>query len=62
MAILHVYVDDATSARLAAIAREEGRSQTALAEAAVSEAALNYFRFRRVDPGASPSEQPKERT
>lgn len=64
MAVMHVFVDDVTAARLAAIARELGRTQTDLAETAIAEAALGHFQGREFDPGrhAAQSVKPKERT
>jgi predicted transcriptional regulator len=41
-----LYLDDATEARLRVIAKHEDRKVEDLAEASVSEAALNYFRGR----------------
>ncbi len=53
MPILSVYVDEKTAARMRAISAEKGRSVEELAECAVSEAALDYFRLAPVasDPG-----------
>lgn len=47
-----IYVDPATEARLRQIADETGRPLEDLAEAAVSEEALGYFRHRADDPAA----------
>jgi len=41
-----LYLDDATEARLRVIAKQEDRKVEDLAGAAVSEAALGYFRNR----------------
>lgn len=53
MPILSVYIDEKTAARMRSIAAEKGRSVEELAECAVSEAALDYFRLGPVasDPG-----------
>ena len=45
---MKIYVDDDTQKRLEAIAREPGRTVADLATAAVEEAALDYFRNRKV--------------
>ena len=47
MAILRVYVDDRTMAALKKISEETGRDVEQLAEAAVSDAALNALRPAR---------------
>ncbi|AZO61721.1 MAG: hypothetical protein E5X23_09755 [Mesorhizobium sp.] len=49
MPIISVYVDEMTAARMKAISAEKGRSVEDLAECAVSEAALNYFRLAPAD-------------
>ncbi|MBZ9683278.1 hypothetical protein LB531_21710 [Mesorhizobium sp. CO1-1-2] len=53
MPIISVYVDEKTAARMRAISAEKGRSVEELAECAVSEAALDYFRLAPLnsDPG-----------
>ncbi|RWG55876.1 MAG: hypothetical protein EOQ64_15540 [Mesorhizobium sp.] len=53
MPIISVYVDELTAARMRAISAEKGRSVEDLAECAVSEAALDYFRLAPTgsDPG-----------
>ncbi|MER9375941.1 hypothetical protein [Mesorhizobium sp. M0491] len=53
MPILSVYIDERTAARMRSIAAEKGRSIEDLAECAVSEAALDYFRLAPLasDPG-----------
>ena len=51
MPILSVYVDEKTAARMRAISAEKGRSIEDLAECAVAEAALDYFRLAPSDPG-----------
>lgn len=53
MPILSVYIDEKTAARMRSIAAEKGRSVEELAECAVSEAALDYFRLAPLnsDPG-----------
>lgn len=52
-----VNLPDATEKRLAAIAAELGRDPTELAECAIAEAALDYFRSRPVeqDPARVPA-------
>ncbi|RYE48309.1 MAG: hypothetical protein EOP24_07830 [Hyphomicrobiales bacterium] len=47
--ILQIYIDDETHRRLYAIALETGREVDELAESAVSEAALTFFRSRNDD-------------
>lgn len=47
---LKIYVDDATDLRLAFISKERFTAVDDLAGAAVSEAALEYFRHRKDDP------------
>lgn len=51
MGVVSVYVDEATERRMLKIAAEKQRSVQDLAECAVSEAALDYFRRRPDDPG-----------
>jgi hypothetical protein len=53
MPVISVYVDEQTAARMKSIAAEKGRSIEDLAECAVSEAALDYFRHAPLssDPG-----------
>lgn len=47
--IITIHLPDDTEARMDAIARELGRSIEELAECAVAESALDYFRSRPVD-------------
>jgi hypothetical protein len=49
-AMLQVYVDADTVHRLGLIANETGRPAEELAESAVAEAALDYFRHRNGGP------------
>lgn len=51
MTSITLYLDPATEARLRLIADETDRRVEDLAEAAVSEEALRYFRHRQDDPG-----------
>jgi len=51
MTPITVYLDPATEERLRQIAHETGRRVEELAECAVSEEALAYFRNRADDPG-----------
>jgi hypothetical protein len=48
--LIRVFIDGDTAKRLAIIAHETGREVAELAESAVSEAALEYFRSRNDDP------------
>jgi hypothetical protein len=48
--ILHVYIDAETADRLRQISALEGRPMDQLADSAISEAALAYFRHRKDDP------------
>lgn len=52
MISITLYLDPATEARLRQIADETGRRCEELAEAAVAEEALGYFRHRADDPAA----------
>jgi len=52
-----VLLDDKTLARMRVIASETGRAMEELAEAAVSEAALEYFRHRKDDPATTHMEK-----
>ena len=45
-----VYIDDDTEKRLDLITNETQRAVSELAEAAISEEALKYFRGRKDDP------------
>lgn len=47
---MNIYVDEKTVRRLAVIAAERGERPEVLAEYAVAEAALTYFRHRKDDP------------
>lgn len=47
--ILTIHLPDDTEARMEAIARELGRNICELAECAVAESALDYFRGRPTD-------------
>lgn len=49
--LITIYIDDATEARMRVIAVELDRKVEDLAETAISEAALSYFRH---DPSADP--------
>lgn len=53
MPIISVYVDELTAARMKAISTEKGRTIEDLAECAVAEAALDYYRLAPAasDPG-----------
>lgn len=51
MTSITLYLDLATEARLRLIADETDRRVEDLAEAAVSEEALRFFRHRQDDPG-----------
>lgn len=51
MTSITLYLDLATEARLRSIADETGRRVEDLAECAVNEEALRYFRHRADDPG-----------
>lgn len=56
MSILAIYLDAETEARLKAIAEETGRKVEELAECAVSESALDYFRNNpKTDPARAKS-------
>ncbi|MCZ8545052.1 hypothetical protein OOJ09_12735 [Mesorhizobium qingshengii] len=47
---MNIYVDEKTAKRMAVIAVERGEKPEVLAEYAVAEAALEYFRHRKDDP------------
>jgi len=51
MTIITAYIDEATAERLRLIAEETGRRCEDLAESAIAEEALRYFRARSDDPG-----------
>ncbi len=58
MTALTIHLDNATEQRLRAIADELRRDVHELAESAVAEAALDYFRSRPMDADPARSETP----
>lgn len=59
---LYLHVSGEAMLRLARIQAETGRTMSDLAESAIEEAALDYFRFRSDDPAKEEKEDERTST